>query len=576
MNEIVIAGGTVVDGTGRPGVRSDVGIADGIVAEVGPAGTIAGRRTIDATDLVVAPGFIDPHAHLDAMLLAEPGFEAGLRQGITSVVLGSDGCGYAPASESTLAFMRTSIAGFSGNPASIGWEWRSLPEFMARFDDGRVAPNTAFLLPYGCLRADAMGLADRPPTPAEEAAIVRAARTGMTDGAVGFSWGYHYPPNTYARTEDLVAVARAVGPDAVFSTHMRDYEKQIAASLQEAFTVGRESGIRTHISHLNMHWDQGIPPLEAARAEGVDATYDTYPYLAGSTVLTRHLPDWALADGPDATLLRLADPDVRDRLRPWLESPDRRWGSMLLGSIGAEEYRTVQGLPPLEAAASRGQSITDFVCDVLLASRLEVGVIGFRYHRQDEDDIRRLLAHPHQVVASDGIFVGTNPHPRGAGSLREGARPVRPRRGPADARRGGPEDDVVHGPNLRALVRRPASGHDRRRRGGRHRRLRSSDDRRPLDLPGRVRHGGRRRGRPRRWHPCDSRGGADRRPRRKGHPRAGGPTLNWTATGAGGGSRSGRSSSAPCRRWSRSRRLAAAGSGAMQPPGSGGGCRPAR
>jgi N-acyl-D-amino-acid deacylase len=417
VNEIVISGGTLVDGTGRPGVRSDLGILNGIVAEVAAPGEVVGRQRIDATGLVVAPGFIDPHAHLDAMLLAEPAFEAGLRQGITTVVLGSDGCGYAPASEATLEFMRTSIAGFSGNPASIGWEWRSLPEYMARFDHGQVAPNTAFLLPYGCLRSDAMGLADRPPTDAEQAAMCRAARAGMRDGAVGFSWGYHYPPNTYAGVEDLVAIGRAVGPEAVFSTHMRDYENEIGPSLEEAFTVGSECGLRTHVSHLNMHWEQGLPPIEAARARGVDASFDTYPYLAGYTVMTRHLPDWALAGGTEATLARLVDPATRNRLRPWLEAPERRWGSMLLGSIGAEQFRSLQGRPPVEAAESLGQSITEFVCDLLVASRLEVGVIGFRNHRQNEDDLRRLLGHPHQVVASDGIFVGTNPHPRGFGTF---------------------------------------------------------------------------------------------------------------------------------------------------------------
>jgi N-acyl-D-aspartate/D-glutamate deacylase len=262
-----------------------------------------------------------------------------------------------------------------------------------------------------------MGLAERPPTAVEGAAIAAVAQAGMADGAVGFSWGYHYPPNTFATTADLVAMGRAVAPHGVFSTHMRDYERDIAGSLDETFTVGRRAGIRVHVSHMNMHWEQGGPLIGAARHEGIDATYDTYPYLAGSTVLTRHLPDWALAGGPEATLARLSDPVDRERLRPELESPDRRWKSMLLGSIAAAPDQQLQGMAPLEAAAGRGQSITDFVCDLLIASRLEVGIIGFRYHRQNEDDLRRFLADPNQVVASDGIFVGSNPHPRGFGAF---------------------------------------------------------------------------------------------------------------------------------------------------------------
>jgi N-acyl-D-amino-acid deacylase len=198
---------------------------------------------------------------------------------------------------------------------------------------------------------------------------------------------------------------------------MRDYEHAIGASFEEAFAVGRASGIRVHISHLNMHHDQGIIPIEAALAGGVDVSFDTYPYLAGSTVLTRHLPGWALEGGTEATLSRLADPAVRSQLRPWLEAPERRWGSVLLGSIGSEEYGGLQGRPPADAAASLGRSITDLVCDLLVASRLEVGIIGFRDHRQNEEDIRRLLVHRRQVVASDGIFVGTNPHPRGFGTF---------------------------------------------------------------------------------------------------------------------------------------------------------------
>ena len=326
MATVLIAGGFLVDGTGAPGRPADLVFDGDRVAAVGPPGSLDGRTRVEAAGLVVAPGFIDPHVHLDAMLLAEPSYRGGLAQGITTVVLGSDGCGYAPTSPATLAHVRSTTAGFAGNSPGIGWDWRTVREYLARFDGpGRVAPNVAYLVPFGVLRAETVGLTGRPATPDEIDRMASLAADGMADGAVGFSFGHPYPPNTYARPEETAAVARAVGSDAVFATHMRAYEGEIDASFEEAFDVGRASGIRVHISHLNMRADEGIGPIDRARAAGLRATFDLYPYLAGSTVLTRQLPEWVLEGGVETTLAALRDESVRTQLRPWVDAPDRHW-----------------------------------------------------------------------------------------------------------------------------------------------------------------------------------------------------------------------------------------------------------
>jgi N-acyl-D-amino-acid deacylase len=415
VHELVLTGAEVVDGTASPRRRADVGISGGRITEVGAPGSLSGARRIDATGLVAAPGFIDAHVHLDAVLLSDPLYEAGLRQGVTTVVLGQDGMGYAPASPSTLEYMRVYCAGINGALGTA--DWTTTAGYLARLDK-KTSVNVAYLVPHGCLRIEAMGLADRLATDGELATMQRLLADAMREGAVGYSTGLSYVPASYSDARELVALGKAVRPfGGVFATHMRDYVTHIAGAFDETFAVGREAGIRVHVSHLNMHADQGLQPIDAARAAGVAVTFDTYPYLAGLTLLTRYLPGWALEGGPEATAAALGAPAMRDKLRLHIEDPGQRWDDRRLVAIGAAAYAKYEGLPPAVAAARAGRSLTDFLCDVLLASDMDVSILGYRHDRQNEEDMRALMAHPAHVFGSDGIYRGSNPHPRGYGTF---------------------------------------------------------------------------------------------------------------------------------------------------------------
>ncbi len=369
---------------------------------------------IDATDLVVSPGFIDAHVHADLALLANPHMEGLVTQGVTSVILGQDGLGYAPGSSSTTSFMATYAAGING-PAWPGVGWTTVRGYLRALDSGTVH-NAAFLVPHGCVRMEIMGLSDRIATDNELLKMSDMVDHGIGDGAIGVSTGLHYIPAAHADGRELIALGLGAR-GTVYVTHMRDYESGRDEALQESIEVGRLARCRVHISHLNMRPTEGLPAIEQARSMGIDVTYDTYPYLYGMTLLTRILPI-SLSSIPPAELVReLRDPTTRASLSTFLESPERAWATKRLGSIVATEYQDLEGLTIDEAARVRGSSVTDIVCDVLVACNLEVAVIGSRHHRQNEVDVEGLMRHEAHVFGSDGIFAGAMTHPRGYGTF---------------------------------------------------------------------------------------------------------------------------------------------------------------
>jgi N-acyl-D-amino-acid deacylase len=414
--DVLITGGRVVDGTGLPWFRADVGIHGDRIAAVGPLAGAAGRTRIDAGDKVVAPGFIDAHVHGDLMLLADPLHEPAIRQGVTTYILGQDGVAMAPASPPTLDFMRRYTAGFSGNP-SLPHRWASMAEYLTLFDR-RTAVNVACLVPNGNVRMEVLGTDTRPPTPDELRRIGRLVRAAMEQGAVGLSSGLDYIPSRYAGTDELIALCREIAPfGGVYVTHMRRYDPEgVAGSLDEVCRIGREAGVPVHVSHFNSRADLVLPLVDAARAGGVDMTYDLYCYLAGSSILAMvALPPAVQEGGVEATLARLRDPGLRSRLTavPGY-APRGPLENVRLSYVASPEYRQYEGRTLAEAAQAAGKGLLDFVCDVLAASELAVGCIAAHQQRTQED-VRDLMRHPAMMAGSDGIFTGSRPHPRGCG-----------------------------------------------------------------------------------------------------------------------------------------------------------------
>jgi N-acyl-D-amino-acid deacylase len=421
MFDLVLAGGRVVDGTGSPWFRADVGVRGDRIAAVGALGQAEARRRLDVSRQVVAPGLVDTHVHADLALLADPLHEAAVRQGVTTYLLGQDGVAMAPAASATLAYMRRYTAGFSGR-FEVPDRWASMAEYLACFDR-RAAVNVACLVPNGNVRMDVMGLETRPPTPDELRGMRRLVRRAMEEGAVGVSSGLEYIPSRYASTEELVALCRELAPfGGIYVTHMRGYAPgNVLGAMDEVFRIAREAGVAALISHFNSQADLVLPHLDRARAAGLDVAFDLYGYLAGSSILGKvALPSWVQEGGADATLARLGDPAVRARLRAEgfteVGGPVDR---VRLSYVEAPAYRAYEGLTLAEAAHRAGggsepEAIVDFVCDVLVASALAVGCVA-PHRERTEADVQALMRHPAMMGGSDGIFAGGRPHPRGWG-----------------------------------------------------------------------------------------------------------------------------------------------------------------
>jgi N-acyl-D-amino-acid deacylase len=415
MFDLLITGGRIIDGSGLPAFLADVGIEGECITAVGRLTAAPAKDRIDAGGLVVAPGFIDAHVHGDLRLLEDPLHEPAIRQGVTTYVLGQDGVAMAPGSPATVAYMRRYTAGFAGlyEPPQ---GWFSMAEYLALFDR-RCALNVACLIPNGNVRMEVLGLETRPPTTEELRPMRRMVREAMEQGAVGLSSGLDYIPSRYADTEELIALCEEIAPfGGVYVTHMRRYDPDgVLDSMGEVFRIGREAHCPVHISHFNSRANIALPYLDAARRQGVDATYDLYCYLAGSTILGMiALPPEVQEGGSDATLARLSDPEVRSRLRPWFENRPVPLERVRLSFIADPQYRSLEGLTLDRAASAAGRGIGDFICDVLVSSNLAVGCV-VPHRARDEEDIKALTCHPAMMAGSDGIYTGSHPHPRGCG-----------------------------------------------------------------------------------------------------------------------------------------------------------------
>ena len=417
MFDYLIRNGRVVDGSGLPWFKADVGITGDRIVAVGALARAPAKQTLDAAGKVVCPGFIDAHVHGDLPLLADPVHEQGVRQGVTTHVIGQDGVAFAPASPETMAYMRRYTAGFNGNFPTPGRNWHTVTKFLSQFD-GQCSINACTLIPNGNVRMEVMGLDPRKPNLGEIAKMKAIVREGMEQGAVGLSSGLDYVPSLYADEDELTALCEEIAPfGGIYVTHMRGYNREKApAALQEVFNIGKRAGCGVHVSHFNCLADQTVPLLDSARADGVDVTFDLYCYLYGSTIVAMiTLPPEFLEGGIEATVERLKLPATRKKLEPAFANPRFPIETIRLASLPNDKYRHLEGQTLPAAADECNQSILDFTCDLLIATNLAAGCVVRHFAERQESDIRKLMKHPLMMAGSDGIYVGGKPHPRGTG-----------------------------------------------------------------------------------------------------------------------------------------------------------------
>jgi len=426
--DLLIRGGTVADGGGGDPGPADVLVRAGRIAAVEAAGAIppSDREIIDATGLVVAPGFIDVHSHADnAPLLAEDD-TAKILQGITTEVVGNCGFSLAPTGAESLA----SLTSFARRifPA-IDFTWASWSDFVDHTDSRGYVTNYAPLVGHGTLRIAVLGMADATPDADELAAMGRLLDDALENGAFGMSSGLVYPPAVYSGTEEIVELARHLGASGLYATHMRGEGDSLLSSIAETVRIGTEGGCRAHISHLKWtgkhnwgHMSTALSAIHDAADAGLSITKDVYPYTAGSTMLTALLPPPFLADGDEGVLARLESPEQLRQLAtimetglPGWDSHQRAagWDGILVSTTGSHRY---EGATIAELARTLDLPPLDVLVRILREERLQASMVLFA---MCEDDVRTALADADTMIGTDGLPPGSGgkPHPRVFGTF---------------------------------------------------------------------------------------------------------------------------------------------------------------
>ncbi|MFC3983830.1 N-acyl-D-amino-acid deacylase family protein [Streptosporangium jomthongense] len=406
--DVLIRDGWVLDGTGAPAFLADVGITGSEITAVGRLTGAEAATVIDASGRHVMPGLIDCHVHGDALVFDSEVQLAALRQGVTTFVLGQDGLSFAPTSTpEAFAYATRYFAAVNGaHPHADGP--LSVAELLAGYD-GASALNTVYLLPHGTIRYDVMGAAERAASADELAAMLARVERGLSEGAAGFSTGLEYAPGRYADAAELAALCAPLGA-LPYVTHMRGYGANATTGMTEVTDIARRSGAAVHVSHYHGPAATLLPMVDRARDEGLDVTFDTYPYLRGSTILAMvALPSWIPAADTDRALSLLESERIE-----WDETI---WPRITLSHVPGAEW--AEGLTLPEAAERAGAEPGEFCRAILVATRLEAGCVMARPDEgpEGEESVRAILRHPAHTGGSDGIYVGGHPHPRGYGAF---------------------------------------------------------------------------------------------------------------------------------------------------------------
>jgi dihydroorotase/N-acyl-D-amino-acid deacylase len=413
MESIWLRNGTIIDGSGKPGVPGDLLIAGERIAEVGRFTAPKDARAVDCAGLTIAPGFIDVHSHSDLQVLQNLPEKA--IQGVTSEVAGN--CGFSPypaaAERKALHEFANGIFRGEGN-----WGWPSSRQYLRDVRKSSRLAGVSSLVGHGTLRIAHAGPKQGPLPEKTLQAMERTLDEALYGGASGFSTGLMYAPGSSAPFEELLRLCKVVARRGkVYSTHMRNYSRTLVEAVDEQLKLARAAGCRLEISHFQaagrVNWKLQAPALgriEKARAEGVDVAFDCYPYVAGSTVLTQLLPQWTLDGGADALMGRLADAAMRAKIaKETIDGMSHDWQDIFISAVGSAKNQDAVGAHLAAIAEKRGKPPIDAMIDLLIEEKAVVNMISFN---QSEDNLRQTLTHPLSIIISDGFYVKGKPHPR--------------------------------------------------------------------------------------------------------------------------------------------------------------------
>lgn len=398
--DLIIRNARVVDGSGNPWFKADVAVKQGRIARIGRLSSAEALNTIDARGQILAPGFIDVHTHVEN-IFSLPAAENFIRMGVTTLVTGN--CGT--------------------SATDVG-------EFLGRVKDKPLAVNLATLIAQGSVRRKVMGLVDRAPTPDELKQMEDLVDKGMKDGAVGLSTGLIYVPGTYAKTDEITALARvAARYGGIYATHMRNEGEKVADAIRESIQIGEQAGLPVEISHFKISnkrlWGQSPMTLglvRDARARGLMVTVDQYAYTASSTNLDSRLPTWLRAGGLEEAKKRLADKPTRDKVIAEVQDSLKRSGFKnfdyaVVSSYDKDPSFNGKSIAQITKQVSGKSDVRSQIEQMI--SMYEAGGAGMIYHGMGEPDVQRIMQEPFTMIASDsGVRQndGSVPHPRGYGN----------------------------------------------------------------------------------------------------------------------------------------------------------------
>lgn len=423
MFDVTLINGMVLDGTGAPASRVDVGITGDRITAMGDLGKAETHDRIDLSGQMLCPGFVDTHSHSDAYLLIEPTAPGKVYQGVTTEVIGNCGASASP---------RLGAARMASDwePFSYPGTWNLTREYRQLLEQVKPAVNVVALIGHNTLRASVMGYVGRAATTDELAAMERLLEASLDEGGRGLSTGLIYPPGMYATREEIHALASVVKRhDALYTSHMRSESTQLVEAIEETVGVGLATGVRVQVSHLKTsgraNWhrlDAALGAIEKARQAGVEVAADRYPYIASCTDLDVIFPDWATEGGRDKELARLQDPQTRARLRAELleNRAERSWGAILIGST-TEANARFRGMPLEQVAALLGVEPVDAALYLIESDRLATSAF---FQGMCEENLWRILAQPWVMIGSDasvrapwGPLSHDFPHPRAYGTF---------------------------------------------------------------------------------------------------------------------------------------------------------------
>jgi len=426
--DLIIRNGHIIDGTGSPWYSGDVGIRDGRIAAIGRLGEAEAQRTIDAKEMIVAPGFIDMLGQSELTILVNPHVPSKIFQGITTEITG-EGESVAPLTDSLI---KADSMGFQN--LHVTPDWRTFDQYFSRLEKQGIGINFASYVGAAQTRRLILGDADIAPTAAQLTQMRALVREAMLQGAMGVSTALEYTPAPYASTEELIALAaEAAKYGGIYASHMRDEGDNEPAALDEAIRIGREAHIPVEIFHLKVAGKSNfgrmpalVAKIEAARASGLDITADTYAYPAWFNGLSAFIPPWAHDGGDDRLIERLRDPATRARIRKDMETPGGHWDNewqeitgpkdILIGAVQNPELRALQGKTLANLAVLWKEDPLNALFDLLIKDEAFTGVAVFAV---SEPDITLALQQPWVSICNDsagaspdGPLGMEHPHPR--------------------------------------------------------------------------------------------------------------------------------------------------------------------